>query len=280
MKTVEEIIETKEWDTLTPEEKTQLEELVTSEEEFNQMKTFFSELAPILEAEQMEVSADIKNSLDKVFQAKHPGITQPWEAEQEKPKRAIIPLYSQAWFRIAAVLVLTIGALAYFRHYNLEQEHKQQLAMTEPQVIRENNLMSAQSDQMALEEQSAKMADTSRNKTVMSSQGTLYNIHVIDNDDAVANTSEKEDYSRAESSKAQQDQFKTVPPSPFFESANTAIPENNATYYTYSTSAKSGNFSTGLKKDLNPHQGDELTEKQRTTPVPVSEYFDLIVPSY
>lgn len=285
MKTVEELIETKEWNTLTPEEKTLLEELVTSEEEFNQMKVFFSELTPVIETEQESVSADIKTSLDKIFQAKHPGITQSWEAEQEKPKRAIIPLYSQAWFRIAAILVLTIGALAYFRHYNLEQEHKQELAMATPQVIRENNPMTAQSDQMALEEQSAKMADTARNKTVMSSQGTLYTIHVIDKDDVAANASDKEDYSTAESRKLEQASFKTAPPAPLLESASTSIPENNATHYTYSAftspaPAKSGKVSTGLKKDLNPHQGDELTEKQRTTPVPVSAYFDLIVPSY
>lgn len=111
MNTFDEIIQTKAYSDLTSNELEVIRELVSSEEEYNEMKSFYTHIDQLAIAEREEVSASVKTSLNSVFQAKHPGISQNWNAPVETAdEKKIVPLYNRTLFRVAALLVLSAGA--------------------------------------------------------------------------------------------------------------------------------------------------------------------------
>lgn len=110
MNTFDEIIQTKAYSDLSSEELEVIQELVSSEEEYNEMQLFYTGIDHLAISAREEVSPSIKSSLNSVFQAKHPGISQNWNAKEVEEKK-IIPLYNHTWFRVAALLVLSAGVI-------------------------------------------------------------------------------------------------------------------------------------------------------------------------
>ncbi len=110
MNTFDEIIQTKAYSDLTPAELEIIRELVSSEQEYNEMKGFYTEINHLSVSSREEVSPSVKSSLNSIFQAKHPGIQQNWSAPVSEPEEAkVIPLYNRNWFRVAALLVVSAG---------------------------------------------------------------------------------------------------------------------------------------------------------------------------
>lgn len=110
MNTFDEIIQTKAYSDLTPAELEIIRELVSSEQEYNEMKGFYTEINQLSVSSREEVSPSVKSSLNSIFQAKHPGIRQNWNAPISEPAEAkVIPLYNRNWFRVAALLVVSAG---------------------------------------------------------------------------------------------------------------------------------------------------------------------------
>ncbi|MNJ85961.1 hypothetical protein D3C87_34430 [compost metagenome] len=111
MNTFDEIIQTKAYSDLTSSELEVIRELVSSEEEYNEMKSFYANIDQLAITEREEVAASVKTSLNSVFQAKHPGISQNWNAPVETvEEKKIVPLYNRTVFRVAALLILSAGA--------------------------------------------------------------------------------------------------------------------------------------------------------------------------
>lgn len=111
MNTFDEIIQTKAYSDLSSTELEVIQELVSSEEEYNEMKSFYAGIDQLAISTREEVSPSVKSSLNSVFQAKHPGISQNWNATAEVEEKKIIPLYNTTWFRVAALLVLSAGVI-------------------------------------------------------------------------------------------------------------------------------------------------------------------------
>ena len=110
MNTFDEIIQTKAYNDLTPAELEIIQELVSSEQEYNEMKGFYTEITHLSVSSREEVSPSVKSSLNSIFQAKHPGIHQNWSAPVSEPEEVkVIPLYNRNWFRVAALLVVSAG---------------------------------------------------------------------------------------------------------------------------------------------------------------------------
>jgi hypothetical protein len=109
MNTFDEIIQTKAYQDLDSDELEVIRELVSSEEEYNEMKSFYAGIGQLAISGREEVSVSVKSSLNSVFQAKHPGINQNWTAPAEPEVKKIVPLVNRNLFRIAALLVLSAG---------------------------------------------------------------------------------------------------------------------------------------------------------------------------
>ncbi len=110
MNTFDEIIQTKAYSDLTPTELEIVQELISSEQEYNEMRGFYTEINHLSVSSREEISPSVKSSLNSVFQAKHPGIHQNWSAPVSEPEEAkVVPLYNRNWFRVAALLVVSAG---------------------------------------------------------------------------------------------------------------------------------------------------------------------------
>lgn len=125
--TAEQLIRDKGYDALSQEELLVVQELCDSEEEFQSMKQFFREMDQLTLAQKTVVSPAIKESLDNIFAAKHPGIRANWSAPAaaETPQVAkVVPLYQRKWARIAAVLLLAAGTLPFWLIVSESEEMK------------------------------------------------------------------------------------------------------------------------------------------------------------
>jgi len=109
MNTFDEIIQTKAYKDLSSDELEVIRELVSSEAEYNEMKSFYAGIDQLALSVREEVSPSVKSSLNSVFQAKHPGINQNWNAPADVAEKKVIPLYNRTLFRAAALLVLSAG---------------------------------------------------------------------------------------------------------------------------------------------------------------------------
>ncbi|TSJ48086.1 hypothetical protein [Fluviicola chungangensis] len=128
MNTFDEIIQTKAYSELSSNELEIIQELVSSEEEYNEMKSFYAEIDQLAISNREEVSASVKTSLNTVFQAKHPGISQNWNAPAEVTEKKIVPLYNRTIFRVAAVLLLSASATTLWFSLPEEQLEKSHAA--------------------------------------------------------------------------------------------------------------------------------------------------------
>lgn len=143
MNTFDEIIQTKAYSDLNSNELEIIRELVSSEEEYNEMKSFYTEIDQLAISGREEVSVSVKSSLNSVFLAKHPGISQNWNAPEAASEKTI-PLYNRTIFRVAALLVLSAGVITVWvsmSENNLEKDSKAEIT--------------AKMDSVPLEEQKA-----------------------------------------------------------------------------------------------------------------------------
>lgn len=242
MKSVEELIETKTWSELSSDERALLADLASNEEEFYQAKSFFEQLEPLVSASQKEVSPAIKSSLNQVFQVKHPGITQTWEASNaEAIEKKIIPLYQRGWFRIAAILLIGSSFSIFFWKTSV-QETK---AKTE----------------IAFENKETKQ--TSSNASFNSSEKNKDSRKI----DAESTINKFTPPILSEESNA-----------PMAVSATAINTESVSSFK--ETVAPAPETLRGMDKDLNPYANDELTVEQRERPRPTASYFTIIEPSF
>lgn len=139
MNTFDEIIQTKAYSDLTSNELEVIRELVSSEEEYNEMKSFYAGIDQLAISNIEEVSPSVKSSLNSVFQAKHPGISQNWNAPEVVEKK-IVPLYNRTLFRVAALLVLSAGVTTVWvsmSENQLADSEKVQITASSDSIIQE-----------------------------------------------------------------------------------------------------------------------------------------------
>lgn len=254
MKSVEELIETKNWSDLSPSERALIADLATNEEEFYQAKNFFESLQPTIEASRLETSSAIKSSLDKVFQAKHPGLTQAWEAENTiSTERKIIPIYQHVWFRIAAVLLIGTGFSILFWKTSVHQtEAKHELAM-DTNGTKAKKASGIQSETTFVEEGTANTNTSTSN--IESPEKIDRTNSFLSSTPGTSGFNSKDNIALAEMKKAE----------------STAV---------FAAPTMSESVSRGMDKDLDPYANDELTTEQRERPRATENYFDLIEPSF
>jgi hypothetical protein len=137
MNTFDEIIQTKAYTDLTSEELEVIGELISSEEEYNEMRAFYIGIGQLAIAGREEVSPSVKSSLNSVFQAKHPGISQSWNAPAEPEEKKIVPLYNRNLFRAAAVLVLSAGVAGIWFILSEDQQLEAKLTASTAPVTKE-----------------------------------------------------------------------------------------------------------------------------------------------
>ena len=126
--TIEEIIKTRTFASLEEAEKISVLEMVENEQEFNQMKQFLLEIETIIPFQNVEPSVVIKTSLDQIFQAKHPGIAQTWEAPKTDVKT--LPFYQNNWIRVAALVIFTFSVITVY--FQTSSTSDQKLATVKP----------------------------------------------------------------------------------------------------------------------------------------------------
>lgn len=140
MNTFDEIIQTKAYNDLSSAELEVIQELVSSEEEYNEMKSFYAGIDQLAISNIEEVSPSVKSSLNSVFQAKHPGISQNWNASAEVEEKKLVPIYSTTWFRVAALLILSAGVITVWvsmSENQLDKSEKVQLTASMDSVPQE-----------------------------------------------------------------------------------------------------------------------------------------------
>lgn len=288
MNTFDEIIQTKAYSDLSSSELEIIRELVSSEEEYNEMKSFYAGIGQIALSGREEVSASVKSSLNSVFQAKHPGISQNWNAPAEAEKK-IVPLYNRNIFRAAALLVLSAGVITVWVSMS-----DNQLTQTEPK----QNI--ASSDSMAEEKQKESTAkkefplneQTNKEYTASSSvPGDQNNQdNASENDDVAASMSlEPSGYASKDMSVSPASTTKNLKRSvsasaesitTFSFSSNRASKQNNWAE-TRKEESKQGNLArTGLEADLNPAGTYYVESKDYKPSISTTDYLSLIEPSF
>jgi hypothetical protein len=113
---VEQLIKERTFASLTGEELEQVKELCETEEEFQTMKLFFQELEGVSRSQKTLINPEIKNSLDSIFSAKHPGLRANWTAPEmaAAPVAPVIPLHQRTWVRVAAAAILILGTAPFW----------------------------------------------------------------------------------------------------------------------------------------------------------------------
>lgn len=289
MNTFDEIIQTKAYNDLSSSELEIIRELVSSEEEYNEMKSFYAGIGQIALSGREEVSASVKSSLNSVFQAKHPGISQNWNAPAEAEKK-IVPLYNRNIFRAAALLVLSAGVITVWVSMSDNQltqtEPKQSIASSDS-MAQEKQKESTAKKEFPLNEQTNK--EYTASSSVPGDQNNQDN--VSENDEAAAPmTLESSGYASKDMSVSSASTTKNLK-----RSVSVSASAESTTTFSFSSSRaskqnnwaetrkeenKQGNLArTGLEADLNP--GTYYVESKDYKPgISTTDYLSLIEPSF
>lgn len=284
MNTFDEIIQTKAYSDLSSSELEIIRELVSSEEEYNEMKSFYAGIGQIALSGREEVSASVKSSLNSVFQAKHPGISQNWNAPAEAEKK-IVPLYNRNIFRAAALLVLSAGVITVWVSMSDNQltqtEPKQSIASSDS-MAQEKRKESTAKKEFPLNEQTNK--EYTASSSVPGDQNNQDN--ASENDDAAAPMSlEPSGYASKDMSVSPASSTKNLNASAesittFSFSSNRASKQNNWAE-TRKEESKQGNLArTGLEADLNPAGTYYVESKDYKPSISTTDYLSLIEPSF
>jgi hypothetical protein len=287
MNTFDEIIQTKAYSDLSSGELEIIHELVSSEEEYNEMKSFYAGIGQLALSGREEVSASVKSSLNSVFQAKHPGISQNWNAPAEAEKK-IVPLYNRNIFRAAALLVLSAGVITVWVSMSDNQltqtESKQRLASSES-ITQEKQNESTAKKEFPLNEQTNK--EYTASSSVPGDQNDPKN--TSENDDSPAPmTLEPSGYASKDMSVSPASTTKNLKPgvsasaesvTTFSFSSNRASKQTNWAE-TRKEDSKQGNLArTGMDADLNPG-GFYAESKDYKPSISTTDYLSLIEPSF
>lgn len=285
MNTFDEIIQTKAYNDLSSSELEIIHELVSSEEEYNEMKSFYTGIGQLALSGREEVSASVKSSLNNVFQAKHPGISQNWNAPVEAEKK-IVPLYNRNIFRAAALLVLSAGVITVWVSMSdnqLTQSEPKQAVASGDSMTQEKKKESTAKKEFPLNEQ------TNKEYTASSTVPGDHNVqeNASEYDDAAPMTLETNGYSSSKpvSSASPIQNLKpgvsasAESTTTFSFSSNRASKQNNWAETKKETSRNGDLVREGLDADLNP--GRFYTESKDYKPnISTSDYLSLIEPSF
>ncbi len=283
MNTFDEIIQTKAYNDLSSSELEIIRELVSSEEEYNEMKSFYAGIGQIALSGREEVSASVKSSLNSVFQAKHPGISQNWNAPAEAEKK-IVPLYNRNIFRAAALLVLSAGVITVWVSMSDNQLTQQNIASSDS-VTHEKQNESTTKKEFPLNEQTNK--EYTASSTVPGDKNVPQK--ASENDDVAAPMSlEPSGYASKDMSVSPANTTHNLKRSvsasaesitTFSFSSNRASKQNNWAE-TRKEESKQGNLArTGLEADLNPG-GFYAESKDYKPSISTTDYLSLIEPSF
>lgn len=180
--TAEQLIRDKSFDALSQEELLVVQELCDSEEEFQSMKQFFREMEQLTLAQKTVVSPSIKESLDNIFAAKHPGIRANWSAPAaaELPHAAkVVPLYQRKWVRIAAVFVLAAGTIPFWLLFSEKEAMK---TVPSVQMAKEEKVVQNKTEgsSVALPEKSKVLSENSSKEVPVMTYRTIAQPHFSD----------------------------------------------------------------------------------------------------
>lgn len=285
MNTFDEIIQTKAYNDLNSSELEIIRELVSSEEEYNEMKSFYAGIGQLALSGREEVSASVKSSLNSVFQAKHPGISQNWNAPAEAEKK-IVPLYNRNIFRAAALLVLSAGVITVWVSMSdnqLTQSESKQAVASSDSMPQEKQKETAKKE-FPLNEQPHK--EYTASSSIPGDENAPQK--ASEYDDAAPMNMEPSGYSSKDKPVSSASLTQNLKPSvsasaesttTFSFSSNWASKQNNWAE-TKKEESKQGNLArTGLDADLNP--GTYYVESKDYKPsISTSDYLSLIEPSF
>lgn len=262
MNTFDEIIQTKAYSDLTPAELEIIRELVSSEQEYNEMKGFYTEINHLSVSSREEVSPSVKSSLNSIFQAKHPGIHQNWSAPVSEPEEAkVIPLYNRNWFRVAALLVVSAGVATIWisapENKLMENESigTPQMAETEAPAKEESSAKVETKKAFPIEASDSKKYTAS--STIVPSRNEQFKALVYEDERIIDG-----DRSPAESRTSSSDYFSAPP------KADMVKEETTTSLY-----AKAG-----MDADLNPF--GNLAKKAEDNEISTNDLLSLIEPSF
>ena len=287
MNTFDEIIQTKAYNDLSSSELEIIRELVSSEEEYNEMKSFYAGIGQLALSGREEVSASVKSSLNGVFQAKHPGISQNWNAPAEAEKK-IVPLYNRNIFRAAALLVLSAGVITVWVSMSdnqLTQSESKQTVASSDSMPQEKQKETAKKE-FPLNEQPHK--EYTASSSIPRDENAPQN--ASEYEDAAPMTLESSGYSLSKnkpvSSVSPNQNLKpgvsasAESTTTFSFSSNRASKQNNWAE-TQKEEAKKGDLSkVGLDADLNPGGLYGEMPKDYKPGIKTSDYLSLIEPSF
>lgn len=285
MNTFDEIIQTKAYSDLNAGELEIISELVSSEEEYNEMKSFYAGIGQLALSGREEVSASVKSSLNAVFQAKHPGISQNWNAPAEAEKK-IVPLYNRNIFRVAALLVLSAGVITVWFSMSdnqlTQKESKQAVASTDS-TAKEKQKVSGTKKEFPLSEQTNK--EFTASSSIPADENVDQKVSVYSNA-TTAGTYQPGDYAADD---------KRISPAGVAHNLKLSSAAGSTTTYSFSSSraSKQNNWAetqkeetqkgslarAGIDADLNPG-GFYAEAKDYKPSIQTSDYLTLIEPSF
>lgn len=284
MNTFDEIIQTKAYGDLSPGELEIIQELVSSEEEYNEMKSFYAGIGQLALSGLEEVSPSVKTSLNSVFQAKHPGISQNWNAPTEEVEKKIVPLYNRNIFRVAALLVLSAGVITVWVSMSDNQltrsEQKQALANSDS--MQQEKQKEVAKKEFPLNEQTNKefTASSSISADENVQQKTTIYSNAVPTDKWSNRASSTDDETVSSTSMAKLSPSAVSGSTTTFSFSSGRASKQNNWAETKKEEGKKGDLArAGLDADLNPG-GFYAEAKDYKPSIQTSDYLTLIEPSF
>lgn len=108
MKNIEQLIVEKSFHELDSNERAFVKELASNEAEFNHIKMLLSNVEMLKNQPMEQVSDKTKQSLDSIFETKHPSIVA-LNPQTTVNQHNTIPFFKQNWFRAASIILLFSG---------------------------------------------------------------------------------------------------------------------------------------------------------------------------
>jgi hypothetical protein len=287
MNTFDEIIQTKAYSDLSSSELEIIREMVSSEEEYNEMKSFYAGIGQLALSGMEEVSPSVKASLNTVFQAKHPGISQNWNAPAEEIEKKIVPLYNRNLFRVAALLVLSAGVITVWVSMSDNQltQSEQKQALASSDSLPQEKQKETAKKEFPLNEQTHKEFTASSSIPAdenVQQKTTIYS-NAVPNEKWINRTSDSKDQSILPSTPGT---YQVSPSSvsgsttTFSFSSGRATKQNNWAEIQKEEDKKGDFAKVGLDADLNPGGlYGEMTKDYKPS-IKTSDYLSLIEPSF
>jgi hypothetical protein len=260
MKSPEEIIRTKTFDSLTHEEKLAIQDLASTPLEFDSIQSFLLQLEQFPATELPSVSESVKTSLDQVFKTKHPGIViQKMAPTLEKTNQKSIALYNRTWFRVAALILLSFGITPYFilKSPKIQPEKTSSTNATQKEVKYHSPIEIKSKKQLIAQNQKADYSQPLTKKVT---------VHPIDSDTdsySLTNFSDQTNRLRQAAPYISLKNEQT-----FLEKDNMELPQSTA------------NMNEGLRADLFPNINNDATNAAFSTPVPANLFLPLLTPAF